>query len=175
MRLSFSLTFAASARKVEGEGHPFRCPALQGACRAGGGGRVSSASTCGVSAARGRGSASQLGPGLALQVTKPGFICEFKNRPIWSSFCESEHFCFLHSFIPHFLTSPRWFLGGGKGSERPADWIEAGEDDRGVSQVAQNAGGTLVGYPSSPTGRGRWPCLAPTLRPFCFLPSGLSG
>lgn len=108
-------------------------------------------------------------------VTQPGFICEFKNRPIRSSSCESEHFCFLHTFIPHFSPALAVFLGGGKGSERPADWTKPGEYDRGVSRVAQNAGGTLVGCPSSPMGRGRWPCLVPTLRPFCFLPSGLSG
>ena len=40
-------------------------------------------------------------------VTQPGFICEYKNRPIWLSSCESEHICFLYTFIPHFLTSPR--------------------------------------------------------------------
>ena len=58
---------------------------------------------------------------------------------------------------PIFSPALAVFIRGGKGSERPADWTEAGEDDRGVSWVARNAGGTLLGCPSSPTGRGRWP------------------
>ena len=66
-------------------------------------------------------------------------------------------------YTPSFLIfSPALavFLGGEKGSEWPADWAEAGEYDRGLSQVAQNAGGTLVGCPSSPTGTlQNWSCV----------------